>query len=104
MEKIMLITVGENGSLVFSWYEYPQRKNSITLAEDKATRRRINAIFRAVDGREVTGKALRRLWQYESEGLVVSDAHEYALALNDIIALVVNSRYNNLVTTRYCYC
>lgn len=89
----MLIIVGENGSLIFSWYEYPRRKKVITLPEDKVTRRRINAIFRAVDGREIVGKALRRLWQYEREGLVVSDGYEYALALNDIISDIVNGRY-----------
>ena len=95
MEKIMLITVGENGSLIFSWYEYPHlnRKKSATLAEDKATRRRINAIFRAVDGRDITDKSLRRLWKYEKLGLVVSDGYEYALALNDIISDIVNGRY-----------
>ena len=89
----MLITEGKGGSLTFSWYEYPHRKKSANLAEDKATRRRINAIFRAVDGREIAGKALRRLWKYEREGLVVSDGYEYALALNDIISMVVNSRF-----------
>ena len=100
----MLITESNDGSLTFSWCEYPYQKKVITLTKDKATRRRINAIFRAVDGREITKKALRMLWASEKPGLVVSDAHEYALALNDSIALVVNSRYNNLVTTRYCYC
>ena len=89
----MLITECKDGSLIFSWYEYPHRKKSATLAEDKVTRRRINGIFRAVDGREITGKALRRLWQYEKLGLVVSDGYEYALALNDIIGMVVNNRY-----------
>ena len=90
----MLITVNESGELTFSWYEYPHRKKSANLAEDKVTRRRINAIFRAADGREVTGKALRRLWKYEKLGLVVSDGYEYALALNDIINMVVNNRYS----------
>ena len=90
----MLITENKDGSLIFSWYEYPHRKKSATLAEDKVTRRRINAIFRAVDGREVTEKSLRRLWKYEKEGLVVSDGCEYALALNDIIGMVVNNRYS----------
>lgn len=89
----MLITECKDGSLIFSWYEYPHRKKSVTLAGDKATRRRINALFRAVDGREVTGKALRWLWQYEMEGLVVPDGYEYALALNDIIGMVVNNHY-----------
>ena len=92
----MLITENKDCSLTFSWYEYPytHRKKSVTLAEDKVTRRRINAIFRAADGREVTGKALRRLWKYEKEGLVVSDGYEYALALNDFISMVVNNRYS----------
>ena len=90
----MLITVGKDGPLIFSWHEYPHRKKSAKLAEDKATRRRINAVFRAVDGREITQKALRRLWTYEREGLVVSDGYEYALALNDIINMVVNNRYH----------
>ena len=94
MEKIVLITVNESGELTFSWYEYPHRKKSVTLAEDMATRRRINAVFRAVDGREATGKALRRLWKYEKEGLVVSDEFEYALVLNDFISMVVNNRYS----------
>lgn len=89
----MLITENKDGSLIFSWYEFPHRKKSATLAEDKATRRRINTVFRAVDGRDITGKALRRLWQYEREGLVVSDGYEYASALNDIISMVVNNRY-----------
>ena len=91
----MLITECKDGSLVFSWYDYPHRKKSANLAEGKATRRRINAIFRAVDGREITGKALRRLWAYEKAGLVVSDGYEYALVLNDIIGMVVNSKYNS---------
>lgn len=91
----MLITVNESGELTFSWYEYPHRKKSVTLAEDRATRRRINEIFRVVDGREITGKALRRLWTYEKSGLVVSDEFEYALVLNDIINMVVNDRYNS---------
>lgn len=92
----MLITENKDCSLTFSWYEYPytHRKKSVTLAEDKVTRRRINGIFRAVDGREVTGKALRRLWKYEKEGLVVSEGYEYALALNDIIGMVVNNLYS----------
>lgn len=89
----MLITECNDGSLTFSWYEYPHRKKIATLAEDKATRRRINAIFRAVDGRENVGKALRRLWKYEKLGLAVSDGYEYALALNDVISMVVNERY-----------
>ena len=89
----MFITVGKDGSLIFSWCEYPHRKKSATLAEDKATRRRINAVFRAVDGREITQKSLRRLWKYERDGLAVSDGYEYALALNDIINMVVNNRY-----------
>lgn len=100
----MLITESKDNFLIFSWYEYPNRKKSATLSEDKATRRRINALFRAVDGREVTGKALRRLWHYEREGLVVSDGYEYALALSDIICNIINDRYNSLVKTRYCYC
>lgn len=90
----MLITVNESGELTFSWYEYPHRKKTATLAEDGATRRRINALFRAVDGRETTGKALRKLWTYEKAGLVVSEGYEYALALNDIINMVVNNRYS----------
>lgn len=92
----MLITENKDCSLTFSWYEYPytHRKKSVTLAEDKVTRRRINAVFRAVDGREVTGKALRKLWTYEKEGLVVSDGYEYALALDDFISMVVNNRYH----------
>ena len=89
----MLITECKDGSLTFSWYDRPNRKRSATLAEDKATRRRINAIFRAVDGREITEKSLRRLWKYEKLGLVVSDGYEYALALNDFISMVVNSRF-----------
>lgn len=52
----MLITLGEDWPLIFSWYENPYRKKSVTLPEDKATRRSINAIFRAVDGRELTKK------------------------------------------------
>ena len=88
----MLITESNDGSLIFSWYEFPHRKKSATLAEDKVTRRRINTIFRAADGRDITGKALRRLWQYERAGLVVSDGHEYASVLNDIIGMVVNNR------------
>ena len=89
----MLITENKDGSLIFSWYDYPHRKKIATLAEDKATRRRINAIFRAVDGREVTVRALRRLWKYEKLGLVVSDGYEYALALDNFISMVVNDRY-----------
>lgn len=89
----MLITESNDGSLIFTWYEYPNRKKAITLTEDKATRRRINAIFRAVDDREITQKALRRLWKYEKLGLVVTDGYEYALALNDFISMVVNNRY-----------
>ena len=90
----MIITEGKDGSLIFSWYEYPHRKKSATLAEDQATRRRINAIFRAVDDREIVGRALRRLWKYEKMGLVVYDGYDYALALNDIISMVVNGRYS----------
>ena len=95
MEKIMLITLGKDGSLIFSWYEYPHlnRKKSATLAEDKATRRRINAIFRAVDGRDIMDKSLRRLWADEKAGLVVSGGYEYALALDEYISRVVNSRF-----------
>ena len=90
----MLITECKDGSLTFSWYEYPHRKKYLTLAEDKATRRRINSIFREVDGRGITGKALRRLWAYEKAGLEVPDGYEYALALNDIISIVANDRYS----------
>ena len=89
----MLITESNDGSLIFSWYEFPHRKKSVTLAEDQATRRRINTIFRAVDGRDITKRALRRLWQYERAGLVMSDGYEYASVLNDIIGKVVNNRY-----------
>lgn len=89
----MLITIGKDYSLIFSWYECPRRKKSVTLPEDKATRRRINAIFRAVDGREITQKSLRRLRKYEKLGLEVSDGYEYAMALNGIISDIVNGRY-----------
>lgn len=99
--KIMLITECTNGALVFSWYEYPHRKKVVTLSEDKVTRRRINTIFRAADGRSIVGKALRRLWEYERSGLVVPSAYEYALALNDFISMVVNNRYNSPEKTRY---
>lgn len=88
----MLITECKDGSLLFSWYEYPHCKKSVTLAEDKATRRRINAVFRAVDGREITKKSLRKLWKYEKAGLVVPDGYEYASVLNEFISAVVNNR------------
>ena len=89
----MLITENKDGSLIFSWCEFPHRKKLATLEEDKATRRRINAIFRAVDGCDITGRALKRLWRYEREGLVVSEGYEYASVLNEIIGMVVNDRY-----------
>lgn len=97
----MLITLGEDGYLIFSWCESPYQKKVVTLPEDKATRRGINAVFRSVDGREITQKALRSLWASEKAGLVVSDGYEYALVLNDIIYNTIKERYNSLVRKRY---
>lgn len=89
----MLITEGENGSLIFSWYERPNRKKSATLAEDHATRRRINRVFRRCTAENVLQKALRRLRALEHGGDYLPGGYEYAVVLDSYVSEVVNSRF-----------
>lgn len=88
----MRIYVSNSGYLCFAFYERSgEAETAMALPEDKATRRRINRVFRAATPEKTLKKALRGLWADEKAGMIVTDGYEYALVLEDYIRKVENS-------------
>lgn len=94
MEKIMRIFINDYGDLCLAFrHHHWEGDTIIVIPDDKATRRRINRVFRAVTPEKTLKKALRALSADEKAGLIVNDGYEYAIVLKDYISKVENSRF-----------
>lgn len=90
----MRIFVNDSGDLCFAFrYHHWEDDIVIALPDDKATRRRINHVFRATTSGAVLQKALRRLRALESRGGYIPSGYEYASVLEAHISEVVNSHF-----------
>ena len=90
----MRIFVNDSGDLCFTFRRHHWEDDTIViLPDEKATRRRINRVFRATTPGEVMQKALRRLRSLEHGGDYLPGGYEYAVVLDSYVSEVVNSGF-----------
>ena len=87
----MRIFVNDSGDLCLAFRHHHWEDDTIViLPNGKATRRRINRVFRATTPEGVLQKALRRLRALEHGGDYLPGGYEYASVLEEYISRAVN--------------
>ena len=88
----MRIFVDDYGDLCLAFRSHHWEDDTIIVFPDeKATRRRINRVFRMTTREKVMQKALRRLRALEQGWGYIPGGYEYASVLDECISKVVNS-------------